>query len=229
MQNQPYELQQAQPKLQLDSVQISKVLRNTYMLLGMTLAFSALVCFLSLSLGLYMPIRGWMGLLIFMAGAYGLMFLTCRFKNSALGLVFCFAFTGFLGWSLTPLLAMYLISAPGVVFSALSMTALVFFGLSAYVLITRKDMKFLTGTIIAGACVLMGAIVFAVIFPQFPGLMLAISAGFVLFASLCILHQTSAIIHGGETNYIIATIGLYVAIYNLFTSLLDLLGAFSGD
>jgi modulator of FtsH protease len=108
------------------------------------------------------------------------------------------------------------------------MTALVFGGLSAYVLITRKDMSFLSGFITAGFFVLLGAVV-ASFFFQISGLQLAISAGFVLFSSVCILFQTSAIIHGGERNYIMATISLYVSIYNLFVSLLQLFGIMGRD
>ena len=115
-----------------------------------------------------------------------------------------------------------------VISSAFAMTALVFFGLSAYVLTTRKDMSFLGGFITAGFFVLLGASL-ASFFFQVSGLQLAISAGFVLFSSVCILFQTSAIIHGGERNYIMATISLYVSIYNLFVSLLQIFGIMSSD
>jgi modulator of FtsH protease len=115
-----------------------------------------------------------------------------------------------------------------VISSAFSMTALVFFGLSAYVLTTRKDMSFLSGFITAGFFVLLAAVL-ASFFFQISGLHLAISAGFVLFSSVCILFQTSAIIHGGERNYIMATISLYVSIYNLFVSLLQIFGIMGGD
>ena len=108
------------------------------------------------------------------------------------------------------------------------MTALVFFGLSAYVLVTRKDMSFLSGFLMAGFWVLLGAVL-ANMFFQISGLQLAISAGFVLFSSAAILFQTSAIIQGGERNYIMATIGLYISIYNLFISLLQLIGVFSSN
>src|SRR5690606_29591883 len=163
-------------------------------------------------------------------GFYGLFFLTAKLRNSSWGLLSTFALTGFMGYTLGPILNRYLGMANGgeVIGTAMAMTALVFFGLSAYVLTTRKDMSFLGGFIIAGFFVLIGAMV-AGIFFNIPGLQLAISAGFVLFASATILFQTSAIITGGERNYIMATISLYVSIYNLFVSLLQLVGAFSGD
>jgi len=135
-----------------------------------------------------------------------------------------------MGYLLGPILNRYLHMQGGaeVVSSAFAMTALVFGGLSAYVLITRKDMSFLGGFITAGFFVLLGATVAGMLF-QISGLQLAISAGFVLFSSVCILFQTSAIIQGGERNYIMATISLYVSIYNLFVSLLQLFGLMGRD
>ncbi len=136
----------------------------------------------------------------------------------------------FMGFLLGPILNRYLGMAGGaeVVSSAFAMTALVFGGLSAYVLITRKDMSFLGGFITAGFFVLLGAVLASMFF-QISGLQLAISAGFVLFSSVCILFQTSAIINGGERNYIMATVSLYVSIYNLFVSLLQIFGIMSRD
>ena len=202
-----------------------RVLRNTYALLGLTLAFSALVAGVAMSLKLPHP-----GILVTLVGFYGLFFLVNKTANSGKGVLAVFALTGFMGYTLGPILNMYLGLANGgeLISSALSMTALVFFGLSAYVLITRKDMSFLSGFITAGFFVLIGAML-AGFFFQITGLQLAISAGFVLFSSACILFQTSAIIHGGERNYIMATIGLFVSLYNLFISLLQLLGIFGGD
>ncbi|MEZ2746634.1 Bax inhibitor-1/YccA family protein [Halopseudomonas bauzanensis] len=209
----------------VSEVEVSKLFRNTYSLLAMTLAFSALVAFTSMSLNLPHP-----GLIITLVGFYGLLFLTTKLRNSGWGLLSTFAFTGFLGYTLGPILNAYLSLPNGgqLVTMALGMTALVFFGLSAYAILSRKDFSFLSGFIMAGFIVLLCAVV-ASFFIQISGLQLAISAGFVLFSSAVILYQTSAIIHGGEDNYIMATITLFVSIYNLFLSLLQLLGIFSND
>ncbi|WP_114417787.1 Bax inhibitor-1/YccA family protein [Marinospirillum perlucidum] len=195
-----------------------KVLRNTYMLLGLTLAFSALTAFFAMSTGLRLNI------FVFFIGAYGLMFLTHKLANSAWGLLSVFGFTGFMGLSIGPILNAYIgAGMGGVVVSALAMTALVFFGLSAVALITKKDFSFLGKFLLVGGLVLMGGVI-ANLFLGLTGLHLAISAGFVIFSSALILFETSQIVNGGETNYIRATVGLFVAIYNLFLSLLSLLG-----
>ncbi|HDS1817328.1 Bax inhibitor-1/YccA family protein [Pseudomonas putida] len=210
---------------QVEQQEISKVLRNTYSLLALTLAFSGVMAFIAQQMRV-----GYPNIFVVLIGFYGLFFLTNKLRDSAWGLVSTFALTGFMGFILGPILNRYLGMAGGaeVVSSAFAMTALVFGGLSAYVLITRKDMSFLSGFITAGFFVLLGAVV-ASFFFQISGLQLAISAGFVLFSSVCILFQTSAIIHGGERNYIMATISLYVSIYNLFVSLLQLFGIMGRD
>ncbi|MGY4493825.1 Bax inhibitor-1/YccA family protein [gamma proteobacterium L18] len=210
---------------QADQLEVSKVLRNTYGLLALTLAFSAVTAYVSQQMHV-----GYPNIFVVLIGFYGLFFLTTKLRDSAWGLVSTFALTGFMGYLLGPILNRYLHMQGGaeVVSSAFAMTALVFGGLSAYVLITRKDMSFLGGFITAGFFVLLGATV-ASLFFQISGLQLAISAGFVLFSSVCILFQTSAIIQGGERNYIMATISLYVSIYNLFVSLLQLFGLMSRD
>lgn len=209
----------------VNEAEVSKLFRNTYTLLAMTMAFSALVAFVSMSMNLPYP-----GIIVTLVGFYGLLFLTTKLRNSAWGLVSTFAFTGFLGYTLGPILNAYLSLPNGgsVVTLALGMTAMVFFGLSAYAIISRKDFSFLSGFIMAGFVVLLVAVV-ASFFVQMSGLQLAISAGFVLFSSAVILYQTSSIIHGGEDNYIMATITLFVSIYNLFLSLLSLIGAFNDD
>lgn len=203
----------------------NKVLRNTYLLLGMTFLFSALTAYLSFSSGAR-P----MNPILMIVGVYGLMFLTQALKNSVWGLVSVFAFTGFLGYTLGPLLSHYITSfsnGPQLIGTALGGTGVIFFALSAYTLTTKKDFSFLGGFLFVGMMVaLLGMI--AGIFFQIPALQLAISGAFVLISSGLILFQTSEIIHGGETNYISATVGLFVSIYNLFVSLLNLLGAFSG-
>ena len=211
--------------LSLDRPQAAKVLRNTYGLLAMTLAFSGLVAYMAMQANAAYP-----NIFVVLIGFYGLFFLTNKLRDSVWGLVSTFALTGFMGFLLGPILNRYLGMAGGaeVVSSAFAMTALVFGGLSAYVLITRKDMSFLSGFITAGFFVLLGAMV-AGFFFEISGLQLAISAGFVLFSSACILFQTSAIIHGGERNYIMATISLYVSIYNLFVSLLQIFGIMGSD
>ena len=202
--------------VQAEQLEVSRVLRNTYGLLALTLAFSGVMAFVAQQMRVGYPN-------IFVV-------LTNKLRDSVWGLVSTFALTGFMGFLLGPILNRYLGMQGGaeVVGSAFAMTALVFGGLSAYVLITRKDMSFLGGFITAGFFVLLGATL-ASFFFQISGLQLAISAGFVLFSSVCILFQTSAIINGGERNYIMATISLYVSIYNLFISLLQIFGIMSRD
>ena len=209
---------------QAEQLEVSRVLRNTYGLLALTLAFSGVMAFVAQQMRV-----GYPNIFVVLIGFYGLFFLTNKLRDSAWGLVSAFALTGFMGFILGPILNRYLGMAGGaeVVSSAFAMTALVFGGLSAYVLITRKDMSFLGGFITACFFVLLAAVVASMFFQI--GLQLAISAGFVLFSSVCILFQTSAIIHGGERNYIMATISLYVSIYNLFISLLQIFGIMSRD
>ncbi len=198
----------------------NKVLRNTYMLLGLTLVVASLSAGVSAMLALPRP-----GLIITLVGFYGLMYLTERNRNSGLGLLFIFAFTAFTGYTIGPIINYYLSTSSGTetVMLALGGTALTFLSLSAYVLTTRKDMSFLGGMMMAGFVVLLVGIV-ANIFLALPALSLALSALFILFSSGAILMQTSAIIHGGEQNYISATVTLYVSIFNIFLSLLQLLG-----
>ncbi|HEY0289845.1 MAG TPA: Bax inhibitor-1/YccA family protein [Pseudomonas sp.] len=210
-------------RVQVEQLEVSRVLRNTYGLLALTLAFSGVMAFVAQQMNVRYP-----NVFVVLIGFYGLFFLTNKLRDSAWGIVSAFALTGFMGFILGPILNRYLGMQGGaeVVSSAFAMTALVFGGLSAYVLITRKDMSFLGGFITAGFFVLMGAVLVSLFF-QISGLQLAISAGFVLFSSAAILFQTSAIIQGGERNYIMATISLYVSIYNLFISLLQIFGIMS--
>jgi len=203
----------------------NKVIRNTYILLSMTLVFSALTAAASMVLKLPHP-----GMLITFAGYFGLLFLTTRFRDSGLGLVFVFALTGFMGYTLGPILNAYLSLPNGnqLVMTALGATGVIFLSLSGYALTSRKDFSFMGAFLMVGILVAFLAGIAAMFFTM-PGLSLAVSAMFVLLMSGLILYQTSQIIHGGETNYIMATVTLYVSIYNLFLSLLHLLGAFSGD
>ena len=203
----------------------NKVLRNTYMLLSMTLIFSAMTAGLAMVMNLP-PF----GMIMTFVGFYGLLFLTTKFSNSALGLLFVFALTGFMGLTLGPILSMYVKAFSNgheLIMMALGGTGLIFMGLSAYALTTRKDFSYLGGFLMVGVLVAflasIGAVVFAI-----PALSLAVSAMFILLMSGMILFQTSQIVNGGETNYILATISLYVSIYNLFLSLLQLLGIFNG-
>ncbi len=204
----------------------NKVIRNTYILLAMTLLFSALTAGLSMTFNLPYP-----GLLVTLIGYFGLLFLTTKLRNSVWGLVSIFALTGFMGLTLAPIINLYLTkftNGAELVMMAMGGTGLIFLGLSGYALSTRKDFSFLGGFLMVGILVGFLAGLGAVFF-QLPGLALAVSSMFVLLMAGLILYQTSEIIHGGETNYIMATITLYVSIYNLFTSLLHLLGVFGGD
>ncbi|HHL45526.1 MAG TPA: Bax inhibitor-1/YccA family protein [Gammaproteobacteria bacterium] len=203
----------------------NKLIRNTYLLLSMTLLFSALTAGISVMMNLP-P----MGLLVTLGGYFGLLFLTTKFSNSALGLVFVFALTGFMGLTLGPLINAYLGLPNGgqIVATAMGGTAVIFLGLSAYAITTRKDFSFMGGFLMVGILVAFLAGLAAYFFSM-PGLSLAVSAMFVLLMSGLILYQTSEIVNGGETNYILATITLFISIYNLFISLLQLLAAFSGD
>ncbi|MGM8225791.1 Bax inhibitor-1/YccA family protein [Cellvibrio sp. ARAG 10.3] len=213
------------------TLEVNKVLRNTYMLLGITLVFSALTAGISMAVG----IGHGVGLIMSLVALGLIWFVLPRTANSSTGLVVVFAFTGLIGASLGPILNHYLAFASGgsIVLQALGGTALIFLGLSAYTLTTRKDFSFLQGFVVVGMMVMIAAMLILIGASLFgfnvSGLQLAFSAGVVLLMSALILYQTSAIIHGGETNYIMATTSLYLSIINLFTSLLHLLGAAGDD
>ena len=203
----------------------NKLIRNTYTLLSMTLLFSALTA--GVAMASNFP---YMGPLLTLGGYFGLLYLTTRLRNSAWGLVAIFALTGFMGLTLGPMLNFYIhayANGGKLVISALGGTGIIFLGLSGYALTSRKDFSFLGGFIMVGILVAFLAGIGALIF-NLPALSLAVSAMFILLMSGYILYLTSELVQGGQTNYIMATIGLYVAIYNLFTSLLNLLGVFSG-
>ena len=201
-----------------------KVLRNTYFLLGLTMAFSAVVAYISMSLNLPYP-----NLIVLLVGFYGLLFVTNRLANSAWGILAAVAFTGFMGYTIGPILNMYVARGmEDLIMLAFAGTAIVFFACSADVLTTKKDMSFLSTAIFSLFIVLLLGIV-ASFFFQIPALAVGISALFVVFSTMTILYETSNIIHGGETNYIRATVSIYVSIYNLFISLLRLLSIFSSD
>jgi modulator of FtsH protease len=203
----------------------NKVLKNTYMLLGMTLVFSTITAGLSMAMGL----GHGAGLMLALVG-FGLLFVVNRTADSSKGIIAIFAFTGVMGASIGPMLNYYLAmpNGPGLVMQALGGTALVFFGLSAYALTTRKDFSYMGGFLMVGLLVAVVAMI-ANIFLNIPALSLTISAAIVMIMSGMILFDTSRIINGGETNYIRATVALYLDIYNLFIHLLHLLTAFGGD
>ncbi len=207
------------------AISANRVLRNTYMLLSMTLAFSALVAGVSVALKLPHP-----GIIITLIGYFGLLFLTMKLRSSVWGLASVFALTGFMGYTLGPIIGHYLNMPNGAqtVMTAMGGTAVIFLGLSMYAITTRKDFSFMGGFLMVGMLVAFAASL-AGIFLQIPALSLAISAAMVLLMSGFILYETSNIIHGGETNYVMATVSLFVSIFNLFTSLLHLLGITSND
>ena len=210
----------------------NRVLRNTYALLAMTLLFSAMTAGLSMAFNWPYP-----GLILTLVGYFGLLYLTTRYRNSGWGLVWVFALTGFMGITLGPIINLYLThvhNGAQLVATAMGMTGLIFLTLSGYALTSRRDFSFMGGMLMIGILVgflsMLGLYAAGSLFGmQVSGAMLGISALFVLLMCGLILYQTSAIIHGGETNYIMATVTLYVTIYNLFTSLLHLLTAFGGD
>jgi modulator of FtsH protease len=212
---------------QMESVlATNKVLRNTYLLLSMTLVFSGIMAYLSMAMGVHM-----INPIIFMIGSYGLLFLTSALQNSPMGIVAVFAFTGFMGFTLGPILNMYLLAMANgahVIATALGGTGIIFLGLSAYALSSQKDFSYMGGFLFAAMLVVFLMMLVGMFFPM-SGLQVLISGAFMLISSGMILFQTSQIIHGGETNYINATIGLYVSIYNIFISLLQILSAFSGS
>ncbi|WP_156919307.1 Bax inhibitor-1/YccA family protein [Azovibrio restrictus] len=207
------------------SAESRKVLRNTYMLLAMTLAFSGVVAGVSAALGLPHP-----GLILTLVGYFGLLFAVTKFRDSALGVGLVFALTGFMGYTLGPIIGRYLALPNGgdIVTMAMAGTAVIFFSMSAIALTSKRDFSFLGNFLMVGIIVAFLAGLAAVFF-QIPVLSLVVSAAFVLLMSGLILYETNAILQGGETNYVMATVSLYVSIYNLFTSLLHLLGVFGGD
>ena len=203
----------------------NKVIRNTYMLLSLTLAFSALTAAISMSMG-----APRLGIVVTLVGYFGLLFATSKFRNSGLGVLFVFALTGFMGFTLGPIISAYLSLPNGssIVMQAMAGTAAIFLGLSAYAVTTKKDFSFMGGFLMVGILVAFLAGLGAIFF-QIPALSLTVSAAFVMLMSGLILYGTSNIINGGETNYVMATVTLFVSIFNLFTSLLHLLGFMNND
>jgi modulator of FtsH protease len=204
---------------------VHRVLRNTYMLLSITLAFSAITAGLSAVLRLPHP-----GILITLFGYFGLLFLVNKNRERGLGVAFLFALTGFMGYTLGPIIGHYLNMPNGgqTVMLAFGGTAAIFMGLSAYALTTKRDLSFMGGFLVVGILVAFLAGLAAIFF-SIPALSLTVSAVFVLLMSGMILYETNNIVRGGETNYVMATLSLFVSIFNLFVSLLQLLGFASKD
>jgi modulator of FtsH protease len=198
----------------------NKVLRNTYLLLGATLAFSAMTA--GISMAVNFPHLG----LLTLVGYFGLLFAVNKTRDSSWGILWIFALTGFMGLTLGPILNMYLKFLPNgheVILTALGTTAVAFLGLSAYAVKSEKDFSFLGGFLFVGVwgAFILGLVAF---FFHLPLLSVIVSGMFLIVSSGLILFQTSNIIRGGETNYILATVTLYVSIYNMFISLLNILG-----
>lgn len=204
----------------------NKVLKNTYMLLAITLLFSAVTAWVSMQ---FMPSRG-MSLVASIVAIGLIWFVLPKTANSSAGIGVVFAVTGLLGFSLGPMLSHYLQMANGaqLVMTALGGTGVIFLALSAYVLNTKKDFTFMGGFLMTGFIVILGAAILN-IFLAIPALSLAISGAVIMIMSGFILYDTSRIVNGGETNYIMATVGLYLSLYNIFVHLLSILGIFSED
>ena len=205
-------------------LQTNKLIKNTYMLLSMTLIFSGVMAFVSILMQASFGIA-------FAATLIGiglLWFALPKTQNSSAGIPVIFAITGLLGFGLGPMLTHYMSINPSIVMTAMGGTGAIFLGLSGYALSSRKDFNFMGGFLAVGLLVAIGAMVLN-IFLGIPALALAVSAAVIMIMSGLILYQTSAMIHGGETNYISATAGLFLSILNIFTSLLHILGAFGGD
>lgn len=208
------------------SLATNKVMKNTFTLLSASLLFSAFTAWLSMRMN-WPPL----GLVVTLVGFYGLLFLTEKLANSAWGLAAVFALTGFMGLTIGPIINAYtqmFSNGAELVMLAMGGTGVITLGLAGYAMTTRKDFSFMSGFLVVGVMVAFLAGIGAAIF-QIPALSLAVSAAFVLLMSGMILYQVSELVHGGETNYIRATVGLFVSIYNLFLSLLQLLGALAGE
>ena len=216
----------SQSRAESNSAEVTKVLRNTYALLSMTMVWSAVCAMGAMAVGMGHGVS-----LILSLGAIGLLwFVLPKTANSSKGIIVVFAFTGMLGAGLGPMLNHYLATANGsaIVAQALGGTAFIFFGLSGYALVSRKDFSFLGGFLMVGFMVAFIAGISSM-FLNIPGLALAVSSMFLVISSLLILWETSRIVNGGETNYILATASLYVSIYNVFVSLLHILGVMNND
>ncbi|MDD9807224.1 MAG: Bax inhibitor-1/YccA family protein [Gammaproteobacteria bacterium] len=202
----------------------NRVIRNTYLLLTLTLLTSAAAAGVAMAVGAQ-PINWFIMIAVFI----GMPFVIYRFRDSVWSLPLTFLFTGFMGYVLGPILTLYLglPNGPQIVLSAFATTAVMFTGLSAYALATQRDFSFMRGFLFVGLIVVLLAIV-ASLFLAIPALSLTISAAAVILMSGLILYDTSRMLHGGETNYVVMTVSLYANIYVLFTHLLNLFTAMAG-
>ena len=211
--------------LSLDRPQAAKVLRNTYALLSLTLLFAAGIAALAVANAWPAP-----GLVITLVGYFGLLFAVHKLQNSGWALPAVFALTGFMGYTLGPLLThtLALPGGAGTITAALGATGATFLALSAYVLTTRRDFSFMGGFLFAGMVIAIVLGIAAYAF-SIPAMGMAVSALVALLSVGLILFETSRIVNGGETNYVLATVGLFVSAFNLFTSLLSLFGIGGND
>lgn len=206
-------------------LETNSVIKNTYILLGASLSFSALMAWVAMATNA--PSLGLFTILLY----FGLLYFINAARNSVWGIVGVFALTGLMGYTLGPLLNLYIhnfVNGHKLILTALGGTGMIFFGLSGYALTTRKDFSYLGGFLLAASIVLMLAVIAQIFFPM-PMMQLILSAGFILFSSGIILFETSQIVHGGQRNYILATVQIFVALYNLFISLLQILSFFGGN
>ena len=204
---------------------INRVLKNTYLLLSLSLLFSAGLAYVAIITN-----AAPMGILLLLVGMFGLYFLTVKLRNSPWGVLAIFAYTGFMGYTLGPILNFYIhgfSNGPQIVMTSLGATGVIFLGLSSYVLVSRKDFSYLGGFIAVAVMVAFMAALGSIFF-NIPMLNVLISSAFAVISSAYILYTTSQIINGGERNYIMATISLYIAIFNLFVSLIRILSFFAG-
>jgi modulator of FtsH protease len=202
----------------------NRVIKNTYILLSATILFSAFTALLSMRMQFNFSIFG------ILAGYFGLMYLTQKTANSAFGILSTFAFTGFMGLTLGPILNAYIqnfSNGSELIAASLGSTGVIFFALSGYALTTKKDFNYLAGFLFIGISVVVLASIASVFF-NIPGLYLAVSAASVMLMSGYILYETSAMINGGQTNYILATVDMYVSLFNIFLNLLRIFAALSG-
>lgn len=221
-----YQINSSITRSQESALATNKVLRNTYALLSMTMVFSAIMAAVSMTMNMGSGTH----LLSFIGSIVLIWFVLPRTANSAAGIAVVFAITGLMGFGIGPMLSMYMNLANGgqIIMTSLGGTGIIFLSLSAYALTTKKDFSFLGGMLFAGMIVVLIAAV-ANIFLAIPAVSLAISAVVIMIMSGFILFDTSRIINGGETNYIMATVSMYLSIYNIFVSLLHILGALSGN
>ena len=209
------------------AIEVNQVLRNTYLLLAFTVAFACVTGTVAAALNVHI-LGGLPGLILYLGGFFGLSYLVNKTANSVWGLFWTFMFTGFIGFVAGPIVGYYLAVHPGVVAQALGVTAATFFGLSLYTITTKKDFSFLGSFLMVGFFVVIGVIICSIFF-DLSAFAAVISGMMVLIACALMLYQTSQIVLGGETNYIIATNNLFVSIYLLFMNLLSLFGIMGGD